>query len=551
MLFSVLRALSELPVSLLLTSFALASAALPAQTASLKPPLTPDNFQPTIAQGVWFIEFYSPYCGHCRNEQSGGVELAQVDCSVNGDLCDAQNVKGYPQMNLYRDGVTQGASPPPPPPPAAPPVHAPVLNPTGEVIVLTPDNFQAHLDQGAAFVKFYAPWCGHCKKLAPIWKQLAKIMQSKVTIAEMNCEAHEKFCKSQGVAGYPALMYYSPGGQKSEYTSGRKLEQLKSFTEKASAPATQPIQPEEVDAYVTDNAVVYLLLHPADDTHLIKTVGRLAAPLLGSPLIYTSASPVLLKRYEIPESAPWAIIALKDHNPNTASAMHIGGATLDAADADFSKWLMANRLPTSLELMQDTFQSVMNAPHAPLVVIAAVGPDTQEKVAKRFRDIAHKWRLRTSGTGIVAGRSVVFTWMDVNKWESWMKSMYGLRKSRGSEIEDVGVIIADHQVLKYYDSEPSGVPIKLTSPSIFAALEGAAAGTVKPKESENFVERMARYLNAKMTAVESFVRINPLTSVFILVCVSVVGFMVLRRFFLDDYSGYEREHGYSKSGRMD
>jgi thiol-disulfide isomerase/thioredoxin len=96
MVIAILAALRELPVSLLLTSFALASAALPAQTASLKPPLTPDNFKSTIAKGVWFVEHFSPYCGHCRafaptweklveySENSAGVQLAQVDCSVNG-----------------------------------------------------------------------------------------------------------------------------------------------------------------------------------------------------------------------------------------------------------------------------------------------------------------------------------------------------------------------------------------------------------------------------------------------------------------------------------
>jgi thiol-disulfide isomerase/thioredoxin len=135
----------------------------------------------------------------------GGVQLAQVDCSVNGgvylgwpriehcyslnatDLCDANKVKGYPQLNLYRDGefvekykanrdydlltkyIDKHAPPPkapsPPSPPAAPPVHAPAVNSKGEVTVLDPDNFHAHLEQGPAFIKFYAPWCGHCRKL--------------------------------------------------------------------------------------------------------------------------------------------------------------------------------------------------------------------------------------------------------------------------------------------------------------------------------------------------------------------------------------------------
>ncbi|KAJ7485532.1 protein disulfide isomerase [Mycena latifolia] len=583
-LATMLRALHELPVSILLTSFALASAALPAQTASLKPPLTPDNFKSTIAKGVWFVEHFSPYCGHCRafaptweklvaySEDSAGVQLAQVDCSVNGDLCDANGVKGYPQMNLYRDGefvekykgnrdfdlVTEyldrnalkpKAPTPPPPPPPPPAASATVpLNPRGEVAVLNPDNFHQTLEHGPAFIKFYAPWCGHCKKLAPIWKQLAKIMQGRVTIAEVDCQAHENFCKKQDVGGFPTLMYYPPGGPKSEYTSGRKLEQLKSFAEKASASATQPIQPEEVDAYVSENPAIYLLLHPAGDTGLITTVARLAAPLLGSPLIYTSSSPVLFKRFTIPDSAPWAIVALKDRNPHVAAAMYLGTPTLDT-HGDLSDWLLANRLPTALELTQDTFQLVMNAAHAPLVVIAAVGSDTRDKVAERFRDIALKWRAHTGGTGIFGGRAVIFTWMDAEKWESWMKSMYGLRRS-GRDVEDVRVIIADHQALKYYNTDQSDAPIKLTSPSIFSALEGAATGVIRPKNSENFVERMARYLNARLTATEAYVFDHPLYTAFMLGAVLVLAYLGVRRCFGDD-SAHDREYGYGKEGRID
>jgi thioredoxin domain-containing protein 5 len=61
-------------------------------------------------------------------------------------------------------------------------------------------------------------------------------MQGKVTIAEVNCEEHDALCKSQDVKGYPTLAYYSEGGVKSEYSGGRKLDQLKAFAEKASAP---------------------------------------------------------------------------------------------------------------------------------------------------------------------------------------------------------------------------------------------------------------------------------------------------------------------------
>ena len=59
-------------------------------------------------------------------------------------------------------------------------------------------------------------------------------MQYKLNIAEVNCEAHSALCKSQGITGYPMLQYYGGKGTKTEYTGGRKLEQLLAFAEKVS-----------------------------------------------------------------------------------------------------------------------------------------------------------------------------------------------------------------------------------------------------------------------------------------------------------------------------
>ncbi|KAK5713534.1 hypothetical protein LTR15_011234 [Elasticomyces elasticus] len=62
-------------------------------------------------------------------------------------------------------------------------------------------------------LEFYAPWCGHCKNLAPAFEKAAKSLSGLAKVAAVNCdeESNKQFCGSMGVQGFPTMKIVKPG----------------------------------------------------------------------------------------------------------------------------------------------------------------------------------------------------------------------------------------------------------------------------------------------------------------------------------------------------
>ena len=80
------------------------------------------------------------------------------------------------------------------------------------------------------FIKFYAPWCGHCQRLEPIWQELFEKHGQEVNIAKVDCttEDSKELCHQFGVKGYPSLKFLVDD-QVYSYKGPRALEHLADF----------------------------------------------------------------------------------------------------------------------------------------------------------------------------------------------------------------------------------------------------------------------------------------------------------------------------------
>lgn len=106
----------------------------------------------------------------------------------------------------------------------------------GPVKVVKGDSFNDIVinNKNDVLVEFYAPWCGHCKKLAPTWDELGEQMKDvdSVTIAKCDATANEFDVEGLNIKGFPTIYFFKGDDKKpQQYNEGRELEDFVEFLE--------------------------------------------------------------------------------------------------------------------------------------------------------------------------------------------------------------------------------------------------------------------------------------------------------------------------------
>lgn len=225
--------------------------------------LTNGNFE-TFMEGkdTVLIEFYAPWCGHCKQfapeyekiaqtlkENDPPIPVAKVDATKASELGSRFEVSGYPTIKILKKGepvdydgertenaivarVKEVAHPDWKPPPEA-------------TLVLTKDNFDEIVNNAdIILVEFYAPWCGHCKSLAPEYEKAAKELSQRsppIPLAKVDATAEGELATRFEVSGYPTLKIFRKG-KMFDYNGPRQKEGIVDYMSEQAGPPSKPVQ---------------------------------------------------------------------------------------------------------------------------------------------------------------------------------------------------------------------------------------------------------------------------------------------------------------------
>jgi thiol-disulfide isomerase/thioredoxin len=252
--------------------------------------LNMDNFEDLTAEGIWLIEFYGPSCGFCKmlepeweklakevEEDEIDMHVAKINVRESPELSKKFAIGKLPGIKLLRDGSTYTL-------PNARTARSQdeyieyametfeaieqeeldriaeevrvqaEIDARSHVVKLELDTFEDQVAEGTWLIDFYGPKCGYCKKLAPIWEDLADKVDAgehDFKVAKFDAAAGFQYTRQFKANPWPSikllkdgLIYTFPESRNFELS----LQDYIDFAEAGFAADEEPIVPEFIEA---------------------------------------------------------------------------------------------------------------------------------------------------------------------------------------------------------------------------------------------------------------------------------------------------------------
>ncbi|XP_008315976.1 protein disulfide-isomerase [Cynoglossus semilaevis] len=259
-----------------------------------------------------------------------------------------------------------------------------------DVLVLKKTNFEEALGSHPdILVEFYAPWCGHCKALAPEYAKAAGILKaegSKIRLGKVDATEETELAQEFNVRGYPTIKFFKDGKKESpkEYSAGRQAEDIVTWLKKRTGPAVATLAGvTETESLIADNEVSVIGFFKDTDSKDAETYKKAAEAFDDIPFAMTSDDDVYSK-FEVSKDS---IILFKkfDEGRNTFDG--------EVTKENLMAFVKSNQLPLVIEFTDQTAPKIFGGDiksHI-LMFLPKGSSDFQDKI-DQFKKAAEGFR---------------------------------------------------------------------------------------------------------------------------------------------------------------
>jgi protein disulfide isomerase family A protein 3 len=170
-----------------------------------------------------------------------------------------------------------------------------------DVLVLTDSDFESKVKEyDILLAEFYAPWCGHCKRLAPEYEKAATTLAKldpPVTLAKVDCTVESATCTKYGVSGYPTLKIFKNGEVAEDYNGPREADGIVSTMKSKAGPTYRVLNTlADYEKFLENNDYSVIGYFDSETNtlknDLVKVAGQLSEKFR---FAYTTAKEILEK----------------------------------------------------------------------------------------------------------------------------------------------------------------------------------------------------------------------------------------------------------------
>ncbi|KAI3464388.1 hypothetical protein Pfo_021051 [Paulownia fortunei] len=285
----------------------------------------------------------------------------------------------------------------------------------GKVLELDDSNFDAAISNfDYIFVDFYAPWCGHCKRLAPELDKAAPILaglKQPIVVAKVDADKYRKLASKHDIDGYPTLKVFMHGVP-TEYYGPRKADLLVRFLAKFVAP--------DVAILNSDSAV----------RDFIEAAGTNFPIFIGFGLNESMISNLAVKYkkkawFSVAKDFSDDIMSLYDFDKVPALvAIHPAYNEQSMFYGPFEEkfledYIKQSLLPLVLPINQDSLKSLKDDQRK--VILTILEDEVDEK---------SKGLIKVLKAAASANRDLIFGYVGVKQWEDFVESFEVYKKTQ-------------------------------------------------------------------------------------------------------------------------